>query len=276
MKRPLTVVLLADLVFFLLLVVSGSLTGIGSHVVYYLAFLIPIGIGIFAIRWGACRENREFLPLGGTKILPSLPLIFPTVAAVMLVSLLTSLVFGDKMTAFGTPEMGDSTPLAIFNHALVPAVLEEILFRYIPIKLLAGHSPRYAVLLSAIFFALVHHSFASIPYAFVAGIVLAAVSIAFESIYPAMIIHFINNLTSVLSLCYSDLGEYFGIALWGAVLLLAALSAVYLFIKRAEYTVPLRKAFAKGDGYDGGALPVMLIIPTAFVAVVELISVLCS
>ena len=272
MKRSLSVVLLADLVFFLLLVVSGSLTGIGSQIVYYLAFLLPIAIGIFAIRWGACRENREFLPLGGTKILPSLPLIFPTVAAVMLVSLLTSLAFGDKMAAFGTPEMGDSAPLAILNHALVPAVLEEILFRYIPIKLLSGHSPRYAVLLSAIFFALVHHSFASIPYAFVAGIVLAALTIAYESILPAIIIHFVNNLTSVLSLCYPELGT----AMWVAVLLLAALSAVYLFIKRAEYAVPLRKAFAKGDGYDGGASPVMLIIPTAFVAVVELLSVLGS
>ena len=276
MKRPLSVVLLADLVFFLLLIVSGSLTGIGSQIVYYLAFLLPIAIGIFAIRWGACRENRECLPLGGTKILPSLPLIFPTVAAVLLVSLLTSLVFGDKMAAFGTPEMGDSAPLAILNHAIVPAVLEEILFRYIPIKLLSGHSPRYAVLLSAIFFALVHHSFASIPYAFVAGIVHAALTIAFESIYPAMIIHFVNNLISVLSLYYSELGEYFGIALRATVLLLAALSAVYLFIKRAEYTVPLRKAFAKGDGYDGGAAPVMLIIPTALVAVIELILVLGS
>ena len=165
MRRPLYTVILADLVFFLLLILSGSVSGLGSRVIYFLAFLIPTAIGIFAIRRGACDENHEILRLDSTKILPSLPLVFPTVLAVMTLSLVTTLAFGDRMAYFATSDVGDDLVVAILSHAVLPAVLEEILFRYIPVKLLAPYSPRYAVILSAVFFALIHHSAVSIPYA---------------------------------------------------------------------------------------------------------------
>ena len=274
MKRSLYTVILCDLSFFLFLVLVSMSEGVLATLLYYLAFLFPIAIGVIAIRWGACCENATPPRLLRTNFTSALPFVFPTVLAVLLVSYLTALLLGDRMAYFGTADMGGDLLAAIVSHALIPAVFEEILFRFIPLRLLGGHSPRYAVLLTSLFFALVHHSVVSIPYAFVAGVALAALTLASDSIYPAIIIHFVNNLVSVLSLYFA--ADFPGIneIIWLCLCGLTLISFIFIIIKRREYSSALSSTLAVGDGYDGGFAPLVIAIPTVFVAAVELYAVM--
>lgn len=274
MKRSLYTVILCDLLFFLMLVLVSMSEGIVATVLYYLAFLLPIAVGVVAIRWGACRENTEPRTLLRPDFAAALPFVFPTVLAVMLVSYLTALLLGDRMAYFGTTDVGGDLLIAIVSHALIPAVFEEVLFRLVPLRLLSGHSPRYAVILSALFFALVHHSAVSMPYAFVGGIALAAVTLAADSIYPTVIIHFINNLISVISLYFSADFPDINLIIWIALGALTLLSFIFIAKKRREYSSALASTLAVGDGYDGGIAPLIIAIPTVFVAAVELIAVM--
>lgn len=274
MKRALYAVILCDLLFFLFLVLVSMSEGDMATVLYYLAFLLPIAIGVLAIRWGACCENVTMPKLLRRNFISALPFVFPIVLAVLLVSYLTAFILGDRMAYFGTTDVGDDLLIAIVSHALIPAIFEEALFRFIPLRLLGGHSPRYAVILTSFFFALVHHSVVSMPYAFVAGIALAALTLACDSIYPAIVIHFVNNLASVLSLYFVSNFPGVNDLIWLAVGGLTLVSFIFIIIKRREYSSALSSALAVGDGYDGGLSPLIIAIPTVFVAAVELYAVL--
>jgi simple sugar transport system permease protein len=105
---------------------------------------------------------------------------------VIAVSALTTLV----LAFFGkTNEVDVSGHLVyeLFRHALIPAVLEELLFRYIPIKLLSPYSRRGAILVSALLFSLVHLNLFQIPYALLAGVVFGFLTVASGSILPSSV-----------------------------------------------------------------------------------------
>ena len=86
---------------------------------------------------------------------------------------------------------------AALRYALLTAVLEELIFRYLPMRLLAHRSPRAALLLSSLFFSLVHCDLFQMPYALFAGAVFMILDLAANSVIPSLVIHFLNNLHTV-------------------------------------------------------------------------------
>ncbi|MBN1634648.1 MAG: CPBP family intramembrane metalloprotease [Ignavibacteria bacterium] len=87
--------------------------------------------------------------------------------------------------------------------ALTPAVCEELMFRGLILKnLSAGLKPYSAVLLTGIIFAVFHfHPFNLIPL-IILGIYISFTAFFSNSVYTAVIIHFINNLISVFSIYF--------------------------------------------------------------------------
>lgn len=89
--------------------------------------------------------------------------------------------------------------LSIGMIAIVPAILEESVYRgvffneYRKINLIKG------IFLSAFLFALMHLNFNQFFYAFVMGVVFVLVIEATDSIVSSMLIHFVINASSVLS-----------------------------------------------------------------------------
>jgi hypothetical protein len=71
-------------------------------------------------------------------------------------------------------------------------------------RLLSEHSRRGTILISAFFFALVHHDLFIIPYAFIAGVIFMTIDIALDSVIPSLIIHFLNNSLSVILIFAGD------------------------------------------------------------------------
>ena len=138
---------------------------------------------------------------------------------------------------------GDFTSLLI-KGALIPAMFEELLFRYLPIILLAPYGKRSAVLLSASLFTLVHANLYQMPYALAAGLLFITADLLFDSILPSLMAHLLNNTVSVIWMFYINTEvriTVFAIAL--AFLSLLSLCLAVLF--RKEYARLFKKCFSE-------------------------------
>ena len=231
MKRKLNILTILYLFFLVLLFLSGSINGILGEIVYYLAFILPLGVGIYLSR-GECFDAG--FKMDREKLRFTLPLIMPTVAVVIVLAALTSFWIYVMTGRTNSVDLGDSFVLAIISHALVPAILEELLFRYLPIRLLSGRSERVAVFSSAFFFAMIHHDLFSIPYAFAAGIVFMAIDLATGSIIPSILIHFINNALSVGAIIYGD-NPAFVPTMYSIIAIMTIISIIFIIKRRREY-----------------------------------------
>ena len=96
------------------------------------------------------------------------------------------------------PEDPASTALYILNLTVVPAIFEEMAFRGVLMQSLRRFGDSFALLTSAILFALVHTSPLSMPNAFLMGLVIGYFVLFTGSLYTGMIIHLVHNLFSLL------------------------------------------------------------------------------
>lgn len=118
------------------------------------------------------------------------------------------------LTTFGVskPEMPDllqptlvSLLLNIVSTAVLPALVEEMIFRGYILGTFRPHGDGLAVVLSAALFALFHGNVLQIPFAFILGLAMGYLTVQTDSIWPAVMLHFTNNLMSVL---LSFFGKY--------------------------------------------------------------------
>lgn len=134
-----------------------------------------------------------------------------------IINIAVSTVFSGIIGLFGysQPITGTSsgyTPLfpdwlsfliEVISVALLPAICEEFLHRGILLQGTYKIGVKKAIFISSILFGLVHFNINQFFYAFVLGLLMSLVAIVARSIYPAMIIHFVNNFISI----YIDAAE---------------------------------------------------------------------
>ena len=231
MKKSLAHVAGLTLAFLLLLMLSGNLSGAASEILYYAAYVLPISVFFIFVR----RESGEVLSIRITRkdALLCLPAIAPTVAVTLGISALTSMLlslFGESGSQVLKGELWE----LLILHALLPAVLEEALFRYAFLSILAPRSRKTAVLVSALLFSLAHCSLAKIPYAFFAGVVFAVLDLATGSILPSLVLHTVNNAVSVFWQ-WEMSTDAFRIPFAVALLILTAVSVLSVAIFRTRY-----------------------------------------
>ena len=88
---------------------------------------------------------------------------------------------------------------AIFIMCILPAVVEETVFRGAALNGFSKvFSARWAIVLSALLFMLMHMNIPQFVNAFLCGLILAVLAKKTGSIIPGMIVHFINNFIIVL------------------------------------------------------------------------------
>ena len=266
MKNAVKVFTFLVILFLLIGSVAAMLPTIPSLILKVLAALLPVLLG-YAVSRRLKTEREEtaglaeaedtlLLPKRGALLSP-LPLLAPIIAIIFLISYLTSLLFGLFGIEGATVE---NAPLAemLLLHALLPALLEESVFRYLPMKLIAPYSRRWCAVLSALYFALVHMSVLQLPYALCAGFIFILVDLAYDSVWPSFILHLLNNAVSVLWIKYSASS---GFAVWFIAVMVAAalLSLVGVYLKRKEYLSGLRAALEKGENLTEYYAPMLFI-----------------
>lgn len=125
-------------------------------------------------------------------------------------------------------------PLGVLSICLIGPLAEEVVFRgAIERRLLEKNwSPWYAIVISALFFAVAHMNFAQGFTATVIGIFMGWVYYRTRSIWPTVFIHVLNNTTAtIVALASPDtmVDETFVPPLsWGIPLLIAGLALILL------------------------------------------------
>ena len=248
MRRSIAVLIFLDLAFLLLLSLSG-ICDFAGEVLYFLAFILPIALGLaFYLKIG----EKAAVTVKKERILHSIPFFAPTLLLIIGISAVTSYL----LAMFGKSNVTDVSGklwVELLQHALLPAVLEEILFRFIPVKLLGKRSPRAVMLVSPIFFALIHLNLFQIPYALFAGSMLAFLTLATGSVFPAILLHLINNTISVIWMRNPGLTLPIIIIISA----IAAISLAFIFIRRRVYAVWMKEI---SDGERIGFCPELIAV----------------
>lgn len=82
--------------------------------------------------------------------------------------------------------------------ALLPAILEECVYRGVFFNEYRKQNPRLGILVSGLLFGLIHMNFNQFFYAFAMGIIFAFLVEAADSLLASIVVHFTINATSVL------------------------------------------------------------------------------
>ena len=93
----------------------------------------------------------------------------------------------------------------VLGCAVMPALVEEFAFRGVILTSLRKYGNKFAIVSSAILFAIMHGNMIQIPFAFIAGLALGYFMISTGSIWTSVTIHFLNNLISVIFSVYYEL-----------------------------------------------------------------------
>ena len=84
------------------------------------------------------------------------------------------------------------------SYAIIPAFVEEILFRGTVCRVLTVYGKGTAVVISATLFALMHTNIEQMLYTFVAGLFFGLLYVETNSVLAPILLHFLNNSISVV------------------------------------------------------------------------------
>ncbi len=147
-------------------------------------------------------QDVESYGLSKVSIGTGLISVFMAFCLIPLVSLI------NMFSSFFVENSVDDTLLAVVTNnpmwlnliliALVPAVVEEFIFRGLIFNGYKKRNPLMAMILSAFLFGLIHMNVNQFSYAFIIGIIFALLTYATGSIIPSTIAHFVINGNSVV------------------------------------------------------------------------------
>lgn len=127
--------------------------------------------------------------------------------AVSLISALFSSVGIDTgYTEFDNPSGIADMILMFIGIAVIPPLIEEFSMRGVLMTSMQHYGNGFAIIATSFIFGLFHGNFTQIPFAFICGLFFAYISIATDSLWPAIIAHAMNNGMSCIS---TAIIEYF-------------------------------------------------------------------
>lgn len=201
---------LAVLIYLLTLTVAPLLSGVDMGIngylllsggVQLLTYLLPLFL--YGLLFGGLSVKR--LRLHPPKAV-SVPLLLLLALTLLVGTSLLSMSLErvgllppteDRYSGLGAPNV-----LLVTVLAILPAILEELVFRGVILSSFEPCGTGPAIIGSALLFAFAHMSLEKLPIYFFAGVVLALAVYASRSLFSAILIHALYNLTGLL------LGEY--------------------------------------------------------------------
>ena len=174
-----------------------------------LIFGLPVFLFVYLLR-------PRYVPvLKGQMAFPSLSASMRTVFAAMLGLVMFELyatlwtvlldMLGLKLIAppIPLPNNGAQVILAVTAVAILPGVVEELLFRGVLMEGLRRELPiKAAIGLTALLFAFMHGSIAALPVHVALGFILTLLAFRQGNLQLAMIYHFVHNATSLVFCLY--------------------------------------------------------------------------
>lgn len=158
---------------------------------------------IFGLELGTPHNTKEFLfliPIGVMICLigSALTGIFST-----LVDSWFNITF-EQPTDYSNYTTASGIIFSFLQSAIIPAFVEEFAIRGVVLQSLRRFGDKFAIIMSALVFALMHGNMVQIPFAFIAGIAFGYIVIKTGTLWSSIIIHFINNSIAVSAMIATD------------------------------------------------------------------------
>lgn len=177
-------------------------------VVYTVAMAVP------AVLVSLCCKRRQF-PLspakpvsGGVAFWGVLGAMGVCMVANFVTSYIVALFQQFGVSAPEMPDMMENTTLSLLLNILVlavlPALLEEMVFRGYILRAMRPYGNWYAVFVSSLLFSLMHGNIEQIPFSFIVGLALGWLLVYTDNIWLPVAVHFCNNALSVLMQYFGD------------------------------------------------------------------------
>lgn len=207
MKTNTNVGLLSTLACLLLLKISGYFSFLGFAIylpMYILSYIIPYAFVQANIsRTSEVSKGKQ----------PLIRIIF--LAAVFLSAMIVFSLTVSNLAHESEQVIYRINAKTIILSGILAPILEELFWRDALLSAFKENGKLQASLASAVFFGLLHDGNAGLCYAVFSGLLFAVLYYTSDSIFPSVIIHITNNITSLLSLKFG-----------GAVLILLFLSLI--------------------------------------------------
>ena len=180
-------------------------------IIYVLAFVLPI---LFILRF----SPSALLKVSFTPAFPKkMPLV--TLGTMGLIALLGRVTvwfnsvfekvgIGIREPSLTLPKDVWGVILLIIYSAIVPAIVEEILFRKVILERLLPYGNVFAIVFSSVLFSAMHCNPSQFLYTFVGGVIFGIVALKTRSVVPTMVIHFFNNMLSVVYMTLYSFAPY--------------------------------------------------------------------
>lgn len=208
--------------------------------IYVTYMLIPVLISSYALRQNPLKTIPFKRLRGGSMVLPAIAVslalsILGGFLSDYIDTLLRLVHLQTSSPDFSTPQ--DPRALAVYflQICILAPLLEEFLFRGVIMQNLRKFGNWFAVVVSALLFAMIHGNLVQTPFAFVVGIALGFFVIEFDSIWIGVAIHFcVNTLSTVMDLLTKHIllsDTAITLIYFAGVFALAAAGLIYMITK---------------------------------------------
>lgn len=210
--------------------------------VYTFVFLTPTVVVSLCFK----RHPLPFTPHRAVDPADGFLSVLGTVGVCIATSVVVSVLMS-WLAQFGVPipelpSLLENTPTSLLLNivvmAVLPAMLEELLFRGCVLRVLRPYGDWFAIVVSAVLFGLMHGNIIQIPFALVVGIALGWLYVTTENIWLPIAVHFANNLLSVLMeyalMQLDETGQHaFTVLVYGLVIAFGAVSVLVLILRKS-------------------------------------------
>ncbi len=243
-----------------------------------LFILIPFGIAYAVLKK---KKIAGILPMGtayNTKAAVGLTMLcvpitlFSTFVINFVSAIIQEIIGITFTTGVEDPKIvgAEGIFIAVLSTAVLPAILEEIVVRGIIMQPLRRFGDKFAIVASALIFGIMHGNMVQIPYTLVAGLFWGYLAVATGSLWPSIILHFVNNFYSVVLLAtYDNLGDAAGgvvsILFMGLFVISGIIGGLIYF--PMNYKAPLKKGvdtLKTGEKFSALFLNVPMIFAIVF------------
>ena len=180
-----------------------SVSALANMAAYTLALLVP---AVLYCKYIRIPQQSAFPMQRPSKMQVALAAV-PVTLMVSVVGASCSTAIASVFASVGLlPVSPDFTPpvgvfsftLFFLSNAVLPAVVEELVFRGAIMQSLRRFGDSFALLISSLLFGIVHGNLVQAPMAFLSGMAIGYFVLHTGSLRTGMLIHFVNNAASVL------------------------------------------------------------------------------
>jgi membrane protease YdiL (CAAX protease family) len=225
---------------------------------FFTAMLLQLFVYVTPAAFYCKFRDIDFIKASGARLMPVSDIPFIVSAFALYIFGMMVLIYmgvtpsdsAEITTALSSVPQTDSIFVTLC-YIVIPAIAEEMLFRSVLLREYSSCKGVWAVVITAIFFAMLHFSFRAFPLYLWGGLVFGLITYVTGSSLPAVALHMISNFAAVN---FSGSLSSFLRDVENSVLLIFLMSS--LFVLSLYFTVACLQAIyeRKADEYEDGTL----------------------